>query len=249
MMSASLHEKDVRELQELARQVPIKPGKRRTAPLSRAARLHLIDVLSRWSAPGLALIAGVAVYMAVVAGRAYPGRALAWGLMILGALWICRRLRSQFRAGANLSSRPFRWRAAYTSCLSVLGVVLASAPILLAPADALTSLSMQITALSMLAVFAAALLHASHFYSAAALAVPGAVFAVLAGVRAGETGLVIAACSTALLGLTGLRIANRYLEKSASRRYPRTTLLRREIEPSGADEAGFEAGDTQALQA
>jgi hypothetical protein len=187
--------------------------------------------------------------MAVVAGRVYPGRALAWGVMMLGALWMCRRLRSQFRAGANLSSRPFRWRAAYTASLSVLGVVLASAPILLAPADALTALAMQIMAFSMLAIFAAALLHASHFYSAAALAVPGALFAILAGLRADETGLTIAASSTALLGLTGLRIANRYLEKGASRRYPRTALLRREIERSGADEAGFEAGGSQALQA
>ena len=74
MTSASLEAKTVRELQELAQQAPVQRRKRH-AGLSRAARLHLIDILSRWSGPGLALTAGVAVYMAVVAGRAFPARA------------------------------------------------------------------------------------------------------------------------------------------------------------------------------
>ncbi|WDI30475.1 hypothetical protein PUV54_10950 [Hyphococcus flavus] len=249
MTSASLHAKNVRELQELAQHAPIEPRKRKSSSLSRAARLHLIDVLSRWSAPGLALLAGVSVYLAVVAGRVYPGRAFAWGLMALGALWVCRRLRSQFRAGANLADRPFRWRAAYTSSLSVLGVVLGSAPILLAPVDAPTALALQITALALFAIFAAALLHSAHFFSAAALAAPGALFAILTGLRAGETSLVLAAISTAILGMTGLRIANRYLEKGASRRYPRTAFIRREIETPSAGYASHTKDGSQALQA
>lgn len=248
MTSASLHEKNVRELQELA-QTPLRPRKRRAAPLSRGARLHLIDVLSRWSAPGLALIAGASVYLAVVAGRTFPGRAFAWGAMLLAALWVCRRLRSEFRAGAGLSAHPFRWRASYTSSVSVLGVAFASAPILLAPAGAPPALAMQIIALTLLVSFTSALLHSAHFYTAAAFAGPSAVFAVLAGARAGEPTLILGGLATAVLGFAGLRIANRYLEKSANRQYPRTTLLRREIERGDAGETGFQSANSQALPA
>lgn len=249
MTTASLHEKNVRELQELALQTPLRPRNRREALLSRGARLHLIDVLSRWSAPGLALIAGASVYLAIVAGRAYPARAFAWGAMLLAALWVCRRLRSEFRAGAGLSAHPFRWRASYTSSVCVLGVAFACAPILLAPAGAPPALALQIIALMLLASFTSALLHSAHFYTAAAFAAPGAVFAVLAGARAGEPMLILGGLATALLGFAGLWIANRYLEKSANRRYPRTTLLRREVEQAGAGEAGYHRAGSRALQA
>ncbi len=249
MASASLHDKNVRELQKLAQQAPMQPRKPRAVPTSRGARLHLIDVLSRWSAPALGLIAGSSIYLAIIAGRAYPMRAFAWGAMVLAALWICRRLRTEFRAGARLSSRPLRWRASYTASLSVLGVAFASAPILLAPAGASAALGLQISALSLLAVLIAALLHSAHIYSAAALAAPGVLFAVLAGFRANETGLVIAAASTALLAAVGLRIANLYLEKSAMRQYPRTTLLRREVERSGMASGGVESGVHTGAQA
>ena len=79
MSSLSLHEKNVRELQELAQEAPAAPQRDRRKPLSRAARLHLIDMLSRQSATGLALVAGVSVYLAITAGRAFPARAAAWG--------------------------------------------------------------------------------------------------------------------------------------------------------------------------
>ena len=229
MASASLQGKTVRELQELARQTP-QPRKRRKPGLSRAAHLHLIDILSRWSGLGLALVAGVSIYMAVVAGRAFPVRAAAWAAMMLGSLWIARRLRSDFRnASSPLSSHPFRWRASFTASLSVLGVVLASAPILLSPADAASVFGVQILALSVTGCFAAALLAAAHLSSAAAFAAPGAIFAVLTGIRAGDSGLIIASLATSVLGLTGLYLAHRYLEKSAARAYPRTQLVRREV--------------------
>lgn len=230
MTSASLHDKNVRELQELAREAPLRPKKRRAAPLSRGARLHLIDLLSRWSAPGLAIVAGASVYLAIAAGREYPARALAWAAMLLASLWVCRRLRAEFRAGAGLSAHPFRWRASYTSSASVLGVAFACAPILLAPAEAAAAIQLQIIALMLLVSFAAALMHAAHFYTAAAFAVPSAVFAVLAGARAGEPSLIFGALATALLGFAGLSFANQYLEKSASRRHPRTTFMRSRAE-------------------
>ncbi len=231
MTSASLQGKTARELQqELAREAQTPRRPRQRAALSRAARLHLIDVLSRWSGPGLALIAGVSIYLAVAAGRAFPARAAAWALLMLVALWICRRLRSQFRSGRRLTSRPFRWRASFTASLAVLGVILASAPILLAPAAAPAGFTVQILALSVIACFVTASLLAAHLPSAAALALPGAAFALLTGLRAGDPGLMTAGLAASLLCFCGLFLANRVLEKAAAQRYPRMSLLRREIE-------------------
>lgn len=248
MASATLQGKTVRELQDLARQAPVH-RRRRGTRLSRAARLHLIDILSRWSGLGLALAAGVSVYMAVVAGRAYPIRAGAWALMMFAALWVARRLRSDFRAGSALSSRPFRWRASFTASLSVLGVVLATAPILLAPAGAPAIFGVQILALSLTAGFAAGLAASAHAPSAAAFAVPAAIFSVLAALRAGDSGLLAASFATSVLGLTGLYLAARYLEKSAARAYPRTTLVRREaLRQTAAGTAGA-TPSSSALQA
>lgn len=249
MNSASLQGKTVRELQELAQRPPAAPKRQRRPDLSRAGRLHLIDILSRWSGFSLALVAGVAVYLAVTAGRAFPARAAVWALMALAVLWACRRLRSEFRSGARLSSRPFRWRASFTASLSVLGVILASAPILLTPVTAPSAMAAQVMALSLIAGFAAALLLAAHLPSAAALAAPAAIFAVLASLRAGDPGLLAASVATSLLGLTGLYLACRYLEKAAARRYPRTTLVRREIERRTAAGAQRDNTSSSALKA
>jgi hypothetical protein len=250
MSGASLEGKTARELQEeLARQAPAARRKRRAQPLSRAARLHLIDIVSRWSGPGLALVAGVSIYLAVVAGRAYPARAATWTLMMLTALWVCRRLRNEFRAGGSASSHPFRWRASFTACLSVLGVIFASAPILLAPAAASTAFAAQVMALAVIASFAAALMLAGHFPSAAAIAFPGAAFVVLAALRAGDSGLLVAVVSTSLLGVAGLVLASRHLEKSAARRYPRTALLRREVERQTATQRPISGAAASALKA
>ncbi len=250
MSSASLHGKTARELQEqLAREAQTPLRQRRRTALSRAARLHLIDILSRWSGPGLALIAGVSVYLAVVAGRVYPGRAAAWALMMLAAIWTCRRLRSQFRSGSRLTSRPFRWRASFTASLSVLGVILASAPILLAPSFAPAAFGVQILALSVIACFVTAILLAAHLPSAAALALPGAAFALLAGFRAADTGLLTAALAASLLAVCGLFLTNRLLEKSAASRYPRMSLLRREVERRRTVAASVETPPSQAFGA
>lgn len=246
MTSASLQDKTVHELQELAQTAPTAARARTPSRLSRAARLHLIDILSRWSGPGLALIAGVCVYLAIIAGRAYPARAAAWTLMVLAALWACRRLRGEFRSGARLADRPFRWRAAYTSCLTVLGVIVASAPILLAPSNAPFAFAAQVFGLAIMASFAGALFHSAHLPSAAALAGPGAAFAILTGVRAAETGLLVATASTAILGIVGLVLANRSLERNAARRYPRTSFIRRELEQTALAEERPNKGVLQA---
>ena len=72
MISISLQEKNVRELQQMAREAPGNGRREPRKSLSRAARLHLIDMLSRQSATGLALVAGVSIFLAVTAGRDYP---------------------------------------------------------------------------------------------------------------------------------------------------------------------------------
>jgi hypothetical protein len=205
--------------------------------------------LSRWSGAGLALIAGVSIYLAVVAGRDFPARAGAWALMMLAALWVCRQLRSQFRSGSRLTARPFRWRASFTASLSVLGVILASAPILLAPAGAAPSFGIQILALSVIASFVTAMLLSAHLPSAAALALPGAAFALLAGFRAADPGLMTAALAASLLIFCGLFLTNRILEKAAAQRYPRMSLLRREVERRAAPLAEAETTASQAYGA
>ncbi|MEZ5892886.1 MAG: hypothetical protein R3C58_07040 [Parvularculaceae bacterium] len=248
-MTDAYQGKTVLELQELANQSPAQLARRRKPGLSRAARLHLIDVLSRWAGFSLAILTGAGVYLAILAGRTFPGRAAAWVLLMLAALYACRRFQSQFRAGLSLASRPFRWRAAYTACLAVLGVTFASAPILLSPASAPAALSAQIAALMFVSMIAAALLHAAHGASAASLAVPGAIFATLAGVRAADSGMIIAAIATSLLALTGLFVAARMLERSAARRYPRTTLQRRETGRRRGTEAAPAQSGPAALQA
>lgn len=223
-------EKDVRELQRLAREAPIGVRPRRPKPYSRAALLEMIDILSRWSAAGLALIAGIGIFLAIAAGRAYPARALAWSAMLLAALFVCRRLHSQYRAGAAISARPFRWRASYTSCLSVLGVIFASAPILLTPAGAPEGLALQVVALAVLGAFGAAALHSAHIASAAAFAAPGALLPLLAALRTGESVLFVLAVSLSAMGVVATFLLSQAIARNARRRKPRTAFQRREVE-------------------
>jgi hypothetical protein len=244
MSSSTLQGKTVRELQELARAAPIDSRPHRRKSLSRAARLHLIDMLSRWSGSGLALIAGAGIYMALTAGRTEPARAAAWTIMLIGALWTCRRLRNEFRSGGVVSARPFRWRASYTSCLCVLGVVLASAPILLSPAGAPPSLLLQIAGITVVAGLGASLVHTAHFASAAAISAPVSAFAVLAGIRSGDPMLVGAGAAAAALATTLIFAANRIISIGAAQRYPRTSLHRREAPGRSSREDAAMAGSS-----
>lgn len=241
----SLEQKTVRELQELALDAPIEPSATRRKPLSRAARLDLIDMLSRWSGPGLALLMGAGVYLAVTAGRAYPGRAAAWGLMLLCALWVCRQARNQFRAGSKSSARPFRWRASYTACLSVLGVAFASAPILLTPTGAPHHVFLQAAGLTLFAGSCVAILNAAHLASAAAIAAPSAILVFLACLRSGDAALTVGAAAAGILCVSAVFAVSRNISAKAAQRHPRSRFLRREIkdwrqlDASGQDESGI----------
>ena len=231
MQAHQIEQRSVRELQELAeegsRTVVLKP--RRKSP-SRRALLELIDILSRWSGAGLALVAGVSVYLAIAIGREYPARAAAWATMLLCALYVCRRLRGQFRAGATIAARPFRWRANYTSCASVLGAVFASAPILLLPAEAPTGAAILTGALVLLGAFGAAFFHSGHFATATAFALPAAIFPVLSGIRGGDWRLAVAFAGVAIAAMAAYTAFSRIIAANASRRNPRTRFLRKEIE-------------------
>lgn len=201
-------------------------------------------MLSRWSAPGLAVLMGAGVYLAVTAGRAYPGRAAAWGLMLLCALWVCRQTRSQFRAGSKSSARPFRWRASYTACLSVLGVAFASAPILLTPAGAPHPVFLQAAGLTLFAGSCAAILNAAHLASAAAIAGPSAILVFLACLRSGDAALTAGAAAAGILCVSAVLAVSHNVSAKAAQRHPRSRFLRREIkdwrelDASGQDRAG-----------
>jgi len=227
MARSSLHSKDVRELQRLAQNAStIRRRPRRRNP-SRAAMLELVDMLSRWSATGLALIAGLSIFLAISVGGAYPARAASWTALILAALWVCRRLHSQFRAGEIIASQPFHWRASYTSCLSVLGVIFASTPILLTPAGAPTVMYLQVTAIALFGSFAAAMVHSAHLPTAAALAIPAATLPALSALRMGDMALLVAILSISAMGLAITYGVSRTVAADTARRNPRTTLLPR----------------------
>lgn len=227
MANTALHYKDVRELQRLAQTAPVTRPSPRRKPPSRAAMLELIDILSRWAATGIALLAGLGVYLAVTVGRDFPARAACWGIMMIAALWACRSLRSRFRSGRLNAGRPFHWRASYTSCLSVLGVIFASAPILLTPATAPAAVYLQVAAIVLIGGFAAAIAHAAHLPAAAAIAAPTAVLPLLSALRAGDPALVAAVLAISAMGLAVIYGLGRIIAADAARRNPRTSLLRK----------------------
>ena len=231
-MARAIDHKDVRELQQLAQDsahIRLRPRKKRA---SRAAYLELIDILSRWSAAGLAVTAGISIFLATTVGRAYPVRAAVWAGLLLSAVWVSRRMRSQFRAGATIAARPFRWRASYTSSVSVLGVVFASAPILLTPFDTPSGLFLQTLGLTMFGAFAAALFHAAHLPTASAFAAPGAILPLLAALRNGNATIFLSVIAVSVALCAGVYAFNRVISKNAARRNPRSSFLRREIEPA-----------------
>ena len=225
MTDAIADGKTIKDLQRLAQEAPGHVQPRRKAP-SRASLLEAVDLLSRWSAAGLAVIAGIGVYLSITVGRTYPGRAAAWALMLLAALFICRRLQSQFRAGAEIAAHPFRWRASFTSCLCVLGVAFASAPILLTPSDAAPILAAQASALAILGSFCAAVFFSAHLKSAAAVAIPGAAFPLLAAWRSGDLSAALYASLAAITGAALVLMISYAIARRLTARHPRTLFLR-----------------------
>lgn len=230
--SVPLNGKTVQELQAIAadaaldvRQAPRKTG------LSRAARLHLIDQLSRWGGSGLALFVGVSIFIALVPARDVPIGAAVWASLIFASLYLCRRYRKEFRRGDRIASHPFRWRAYYVSTLTVVSAAFGSGAFLLLAESESPAASMQTLALMVAAAVGAAAFHVAHRASAVAAGLPAFLAAAGASIATfGFSLFTIAVLAAGLAGAAFVLVASTKAERSAARRFPRTMLARREIE-------------------
>ena len=228
----------VHELQQRAKkaaETTVRQQLERNRQISRSARLHLIDILSRWSGSGLAVIAGVSVLIGIMIGRAYPLRTGVWLIMIIAAVHICRQLRKDFRAGQKISSRPFRWRANYTSALCILSAAFGSGALILSPPLATTATVFQLATLILITSIGVAALHIAHGRSVFALVAPAAFFVIAAIWR--ESGALVAIFGATALVIAfsaGLYLASRRLQNVTASRFPRTKFVRRGIDDRDA---------------
>lgn len=226
-----LNGKSVQELQAIAARAAIAPRAQAKRPLSRAAQLHLIDQLSRWGGSGLALIAGLSIFIAMAPARNLPIRTSIWAAMIFAALYLCRRYRKEFRRGDQISSHPFRWRAYYGSTLTVVSAAFGAGAFLVPPGAGPGPASMEIISIILLGAAGGALFNAAHRASAIAAGLPAAVASIVASFQLFGMGLFTAAilvgCAASAVGVA---CVTRQAERSAASRFPRTTFLRREVE-------------------
>lgn len=233
----------VHDLQAMAA-TAARPRKPRRLRPSRAARLHLVDLLSRNALAGLAVIAGVGVFVAVNAGRAEPVRAGLWLATLAASLVVARGLVAGFRSGASNAARPFLWRAQYTSALAVVSTAFGAGAVIVINESSSRQLALEtLTALSF-GGLAASLFHAAYGRSAAALWVPVSIFIFLGAWRLDGLNLAFfGGAAMAAAGAAALFLLSRTLRTSAIRRFPRTSLARR-----AADEED-RAGETVASAA
>lgn len=222
---------DARELQSLVEDASQEMSpKRKGQRVSRAALLHLIDGLSRRGASGLATIAGASIYLAVSVGQTLPLRAAVWTLMVMAAIWFTRRLQSQYRAGVTASSRPFRWRAMYTSSLSVLGVAFSSAIVLLAPGDVVGNTFLSLSALILLSAFIAAMMHSAHLPAALGLVVPSIAFVSVKALSGPSPFYLFGALGIGIFIVATCVFLNQAQVAAARKSHPWTRFYRREVD-------------------
>lgn len=219
----------VRDLQAMAAEAAVAPVFTRK-PRSRAAQLHLIDLLSRWGGSGLAAFGAATILIAVTIARGQPLRAGVWAAILFAALYLCRRIRKEFRRGDKIASRPFRWRAYYTSSLSVVSAAFGAGAFLLAvPASGAEQI--EIFAVLIIGVLAAAALHCAYRMTGLAALLPGSMFIAIAAIRADGFSLMsLLAIGLLAAGVAAVWIASARIGDAADRRFPRTSLVRREIE-------------------
>ena len=230
-LPAGLSGKTVQELQAIAAQASFPAPVRGAVRLSRSARLHLIDQLSRWGGSGLALLAGASIFIVMVPARDMPIRAAVWASMIFASLYLCRRYRKEFRRGDKIASHPFRWRAYYVSTLAVVSAAFGAGAFLLLPEGVAPAVALQTLALMTAAAVGAAAFHAAHRASAAAAGLPA--FLAIAGAAAASFGaslFTLAILAAGAAGAAFVAVASIEAEKRAASRFPRTTQARREIE-------------------
>jgi FtsH-binding integral membrane protein len=204
---------------------------------SRAANLHLIDLLSRWGGSGLAALAAAAIFIAASIARGQPLRAGVWAAMVFAALYLCRRYRKEFRRGDKIAARPFRWRAYYTSSLAVVSAAFGAGAFLLA-VPATGAARIEIFAVLIAGTLAAAALHAAHRMAGLAAMAPAAAFIAAAAIRTGGVSAPsLGVIALLAAGAAGVVIASGRIGDAADRRFPRTGLVRREIERGDAPQS------------
>ncbi|MDZ7628587.1 MAG: hypothetical protein U5J99_09340 [Parvularculaceae bacterium] len=225
----------VHELQAMAAEAALPIAQARKTR-SRAASLHLIDLLSRWGGSGLAVFAAAAIFITTVVARDQPLRAGVWAAMVFAALYLCRRYRREFRRGDKIAARPFRWRAYYTATIAVVSAAFGAGAFLLAiPAQG--AARVEIIALLIAGTLTAAGLHTAYRSTALAAALPASMFVAVATLRMSGISLVTVAILAILVaGSVALWIASGQIGAAADRRFPRTRLIRREIERSATPE-------------
>ncbi len=228
----------VHDLQALAAEAAVGGAAAARKPArSRAASLHLIDLLSRWGGPGLAVFAAAAIFIAIVVARDLPLRAGVWAAMLFAALYLCRRYRKEFRAGDKIASRPFRWRAYYTSTMTAVSAAFGAGAYVLAVPVTAVSTRLEIIAVLVLGILAASAFHAAHRPTALAAMLPASAFVIAAMLRIEGLSLATLLVMTVLAFSVGaLWAASAMIGGAADLRYPRTGLVRREIDRQSAAE-------------
>ncbi|MBT8473375.1 MAG: hypothetical protein HKN14_08700 [Marinicaulis sp.] len=220
----------VKDLQEKAASGVAKKAIKPSPKPSRAARLELIDILSRRGSIGLFILFAATVLIVLISYSEAPARTAAWAIMVIAALWVSKVFQSRFRSGRSDNSRPFRWRAEYTAALSVVGVAFASAPELLALDPGHGAFQSDLTLIVLFAVICAALFHASHFVASMALIVPFATFFLLGQAKQFPIAPNIPQIFMFSTGFLVVLFTNRALVTRAQKRNPRSKLLRSEVE-------------------
>lgn len=227
----------VLDLQDIAHRADLRPRRRRPGP-SRAARLQLIDVLSRWAGGAHALIAGIAIFASIFIGRVYPFRALLWTALVLGALYVARRLLKDFRKGERIAARPFRWRANYTAAVCVLSAAFGAGAVIALPVGAPQDLAVRTYALLLAASLGAGIIYSAHGRTAIAASLPAALFVFWGAMRTGGASMAFWSVGAALVtGALALFFFHTFLRQRAVRRFPRTSYARREVRAPDAGEA------------
>lgn len=213
--------------------------------LSRAAKLHLVDQLSRSATAALATIAGVSLYVAIVAGRQEPARAALWLVIVLVPLFLARRLASRFRAGDRIAARPFLWRTQYAATAAVMSAAFGAGALIVVTEHADWRASVEILAALFCGALVASLLHAAHAKCAAAIWAPTSLFCFLGAWRIDGPGLAFfGAAAMAVAGAAALYLAVRILRRSAALRFPRYPGSRRSRDDMH-DEAEFRAAESR----
>ncbi len=198
--------------------------KSRRWKLSRAACLHLINRLARYSPSGIILMMLVSVWVGVSNFSHAPIPSMLWAGMVMvsgGKLLI--RNRSFLAGDASVASRPFYWRACHTSNLAVFGTAFGAGMIMLIPANVALDSSIGLMVLMIIASFFGAVAQFAHGRAIFAILFPVLVFASWATYRIGlPASYITIASAAAITSLTLLALLAMVMVRRADNRYPRT---------------------------